>query len=260
MQDLTLTVIQTELIWEDIEANLKQMDEKINSLDKPTDLIVLPEMFTTGFSMNTVEFAQDMDGSAVKWLTDTAARSHSDIVGSIMIKDRGGYYNRLCWASPDGMLKTYDKRHLFRMAGEEKVYTPGAGAIVVKLKGWRIRPYICYDLRFPVWGRNVNNTYDLAIYVANWPARRASHWKTLLQARSIENQAYVVGVNRVGTDGNGRYYSGDTSIFDPIGQVLFQSAHVQIIQTLTLNAKMLKQCRSDFPVWMDADQFDLKPL
>ena len=258
MQNLKLTVIQTELIWEDIQANLARMSQKIDTIEHPTDLIVLPEMFTTGFSMNAADLAQEMEGSAVEWLVATAAQCQADIVGSIMIKDKGSYYNRLCWASPDGKLETYDKRHLFRMAGEDKVYTPGERVIIVKLKEWRIRPYICYDLRFPVWNRNVGGNYDLAIFVANWPSTRASHWKTLLQARAIENQAYVVGVNRVGTDGNGRYHSGDTSVFDPSGHTLFQCAHVEITQTLTLNAQTLKRYRAEFPVWMDADQFDVK--
>jgi predicted amidohydrolase len=251
-------LIQTELVWEGIEANLKQLTQKIDAIEMPTDIIILPEMFTTGFSMNATKLAQKMNGSAVEWLRKTSIRSGTHIVGSLIIQDCNRFYNRLCWASSDGSLQIYDKRHLFRMAGEEKVYTAGENTLVVRLKEWNVRPFICYDLRFPVWSRNVDNHYDLAIYIANWPASRANHWKTLLQARAIENQAYVVGVNRVGTDGKGRYHSGDSSVFDPSGQRLYHSGQIEASHTLTLIAQTLKQHRAEFPVWMDADPLDLK--
>ena len=177
MPDLTVTLIQTELDWEDVAANLRRFDRLIDSLQVATDLIVLPEMFTTGFSMNAAALAENMNGRAVGWLRETARRTAAAVVGSIIVVDDGRFYNRLCWASPDGELATYDKKHLFRYAGEDRVYTAGGASLLVELKGWRIRPFVCYDLRFPVWTRNTNRTYDLALFVANWPQRRAEHWK-----------------------------------------------------------------------------------
>jgi len=258
MQDLKVTLIQSELVWEDIDANLKEFDARISAVREDTHLIILPEMFSTGFSMNAAALAQDMDGSAVRWIQKKSKDINSDIVGSIIINDNGKFYNRLAWAKPDGDLLTYDKRHLFRMAGEEKIYSAGSKNITVELNGWRIRPFICYDLRFPVWTRNMKNQYDAAVFIANWPERRAGHWKALLQARAIENQCYVVAVNRVGTDGNGLAYSGDSSIIDPWGTVVFQKSSHPYTYTAQLSYDLLKRCREDFPVWMDADHD--KPL
>jgi len=258
MPDLTVTLIQTELDWEDVAANLRRFDRLIGSLQVATDLIVLPEMFTTGFSMNAAALAEDMNGRAVGWLREIARRTAAAVVGSIIIIDDGRFYNRLCWASPDGELATYDKKHLFRYAGEDRVYTAGGASLLVELKGWRIRPFVCYDLRFPVWTRNPNRTYDLALFVANWPQRRAEHWKVLLQARAIENQSYVIGVNRIGTDGNGLYHSGDSSVIDPIGSILFGSAHAPCVFTLPLERDRLDDYRQSFPAWKDADQFLLR--
>ena len=253
MQDLKITMIQSDLAWEDIDSNLTEFDVKIDSIEQDPHLIILPEMFSTGFSMNAAGLAQEMDGSAVKWIQKKSKEVHADIVGSIINKDEGKFYNRLVWAKPDGNLLTYDKKHLFRMAGEEKVYSAGNKNIIVELNGWKIRPFICYDLRFPAWTRNMKNQYDAAIFIANWPERRAGHWKTLLQARAIENQCYVVGVNRVGTDGNGLAYCGDSSIIDPWGTVVFQKSSHPCTYTAQLSYDLLKRCREDFPVWMDAD-------
>jgi len=258
MPDLTVTLIQTELDWEDVAANLRRFDRLIDSLRVATDLIVLPEMFTTGFSMNAAALAENMNGRAVGWLRETARRTAAAVVGSIIVVDAGRFYNRLCWASPDGELATYDKKHLFRYAGEDRVFAAGDAPILVTLKGWRIRPFVCYDLRFPVWTRNTNRTYDLALFVANWPQRRAEHWKVLLQARAIENQSYVIGVNRIGTDGNGLYHSGDSSVIDPAGNILFRSAHAPCIFTLSLERDRLDDYRQRFPAWKDADQFLLR--
>ncbi|MGA8018177.1 MAG: amidohydrolase [Desulfobacterales bacterium] len=258
MPDLTVTLIQTELDWEDVAANLRRFDRLIDSLQVATDLIVLPEMFTTGFSMNAAALAENMSGRAVGWLGETARHTAAAVVGSIIVVDDGRFYNRLCWASPDGKLATYDKKHLFRYAGEDRVYAAGGASLLVELKGWRIRPFICYDLRFPVWTRNTNRTYDLALFVANWPQRRAEHWKVLLQARAIENQSYVIGVNRIGTDGNGLYHSGDSSVIDPIGTILFRSAHAPCVFTLPLERDRLDDYRQSFPAWKDADQFLLR--
>jgi omega-amidase len=258
MPDLTITLIQTELHWEDVAANLRRFDRLIDSLQVATDLIVLPEMFTTGFSMNADALAEDMNGRAVAWLRNTARHTAAAVVGSIMVADNGRFYNRLCWADPNGEVANYDKKHLFRYAGEDKVYTAGSASLLVELNGWKIRPFVCYDLRFPAWTRNVNSTYDLALFVANWPQRRAEHWKLLLQARAIENQTYVIGVNRIGTDGNGLYHSGDSSVIDPVGNILFRSAHAPCVFTLPLERGRLDDYRQSFPAWKDADQFWLR--
>ena len=257
MQDLNVTLIQTELDWEDIAANLQRFDRLLRRVQPGSDLIVLPEMFSTGFSMNAARLAETMQGKAPDWIRKTAGKINTDMVGSIMIRENDRFFNRLFWAKPDGELIVYDKRHLFRMTGEHDVYTPGTRNVLTELKGWKIRPFICYDLRFPAWTRNVNNRFDMALFVANWPAARAKHWKILLQARAIENQAYVVGVNRIGTDGNGLYHSGDSSVVDPLGQILFQSGHSGCVQTIRLRSETLRQYRRSFPAWKDADAFTL---
>jgi len=253
MQDLKTTIIQTELVWENIEGNLAGFDNKINTIKDDTHLIILPEMFTTGFSMNAASLAQDMTGSAVKWLREKSRQKNADIVGSIIFREDGKFFNRLIWTNPRGEIFTYDKKHLFRMAGEEKVYSAGHQNITVELRGWKIRPFICYDLRFPVWTRNIENRYDAAIFIANWPERRSWHWKLLLQARAVENQCYVIGVNRVGTDGKGHPYSGDSSVIDPWGNIIFQKKNKAITYTAGLSYETLQKSRESFPVWMDAD-------
>ena len=253
MQDLKVTLIQTSLFWENIESNLSLFDEKIDSIRDETDLIVLPEMFTTGFSMNAEKLAQEMDGKAAVWLREKSRSRQTDITGSMIIRENGKYFNRLLWAKPDGTLFHYDKRHLFRMTGEEKVYSAGDRNITVELKGWRIRPFICYDLRFPCWTRNINNSYDVAIFIANWPEKRTSHWKTLLPARAIENQCYVIGLNRVGDDGNGYYHSGDSSVIDPAGIIIFRKQDEESVFTASLSYTALQEYRKSFPAWMDAD-------
>ncbi|MBU0698182.1 MAG: amidohydrolase [Proteobacteria bacterium] len=253
MRDLKVTLIQTDLAWEDIGANLAGFDKKIETIKDDTHLIVLPEMFTTGFSMNAAKLAEKMSGSAVFWLQEKSARKKVDIIGSIVAEDDGKFFNRLIWAKPDRRLFTYDKRHLFRMLGEEKVYSAGDKTVTVDLQGWKIRPFICYDLRFPAWTRNISNRFDMAIFVANWPERRALHWKALLLARAIENQCYVIGVNRVGTDGNGLTYRGDSSIIDPAGKILFQKEYKDCMYTAVLSHNELRAYRESFPAWMDAD-------
>ncbi|MBW2367119.1 MAG: amidohydrolase [Deltaproteobacteria bacterium] len=253
MPDLNVTLIQTELVWENISANLSAFDRLIDTVPPASDLIILPEMFTTGFSMKPEPLAQEMDGSSVHWILGKAAERDCDMVGSVIIRSENGCYNRLLWAKPDGSLHTYDKKHLFRMAGEEKVYRAGSELLTVSLKGWRIRPFICYDLRFPIWTRNIDNQYDVALFVANWPEPRSAHWQTLLMARAIENQSYVVGVNRVGTDGNAIAYSGDSCVVTPLGERRLHMRHMTGIQTVTLSAADLKNYRESFPAWMDAD-------
>ena len=248
-----MTLIQTEPVWEDIRGNLALFDEKINDISEKTDLIILPEMFTTGFSMNASSLSQDINGSSIKWLQKNSRQINADIVGSIIFENNGLYFNRLLWAKPDGRLFAYDKKHLFRFAGEEKVYSAGVVNITVELNGWKIRPFICYDLRFPAWTRNINNQYDIAIFIANWPEKRSMHWKSLLQARAIENQCYVIGVNRVGLDGNGLFYSGDSSIIDPLGKIIFHRNDEECTFTTALSFNILEEYRKTFPAWMDSD-------
>jgi predicted amidohydrolase len=254
MQSLIVTYIQTELVWENVQANLEMLDNKIKAIENPTDLIVLPEMFSTGFSMNPAGLAETMLGSAVTWMKEKAAEKAAVITGSLMIEEGGHYFNRLIWAQPNGRMRTYDKKHLFRMTGEEKVYQAGTHQLTVELKGWRIRPFICYDLRFPVWMRNSENPYDLAIVVANWPASREVQWQTLLRARAIENQSYVIGVNRVGVDGNEIDYNGYSCVIDYQGNVHFQEVNRAHTQTASLSLTTLQSYRKTFPVWMDRDR------
>lgn len=258
MQDLIITLFQSDLAWEDIDTNISAFDEKISRLSGQRDLIILPEMFPTGFSINAVSLAEPMDGAVVKWLTNTARRYQVNITGSMIIVEDNRYFNRLIWARPDGELLTYDKRHLFRYADEHKTYTAGNRHLTISLNGWKIRPFICYDLRFPVWTRNTDNSCDLAIFIANWPQARAAHWKILLTARAIENQSFVIGVNRVGTDGNGLEYSGDSSVIDPTGQVLFQAAYQKTVHTSRLSYNDLDAYRQSFPALKDADRFQIE--
>jgi len=253
MQDLNIALIQTELAWEDANKNIDTLETLLTPLGETTDLVVLPEMFTSGFTMNASDNSQTMDGPGVIWMKKMAKEKNVDITGSIIIRDKDRFFNRLIWAKPSGIVYTYDKKHLFRYAGEHRVYTPGKTLTTIELKGWKLRPFICYDLRFPLWVRNINNQYDVAVFIANWPKRRSAHWRALLTARAIENQAYVIGVNRVGMDGNGLEYSGDSSAIDPLGKVLFHSNGECVVQTLTLSWREIEDYRKAFPAWMDAD-------
>ena len=259
MHNLKITIVQTYLEWEDIDLNLERFDTIVNTMTGDTDLIVLPEMFTTGFTMNAEKFAETMDGKAVSWMKKKSMEKKTDIAGSMIIKENKKFFNRLIWAKPSEELFFYDKRHLFRYSGEEKIFTPGSdngsANVIVSLKGWRIRPFICYDLRFPVWTRNYQNLYDIAVFVANWPETRSCHWKALLMARAVENQAYVIGVNRIGQDGNGLEYSGDSSIIGPNGRIIFHKASTPCVHTQALSFNALQDHRVKFPAAMDADNF-----
>jgi predicted amidohydrolase len=254
MPDLTIAIIQTALHWEDSPANLEMFDALMPGIGAGVDLIVLPEMFTTGFTMNPGPVAQSMDGPAVQWLLARARQKKAVIAGSLVIAEQGRYYNRLVWACPEGRVLTYDKRHLFRMTGEHEVYTPGRQQLTVDLKGWRFRSFICYDLRFPIWTRNVDTAYDAAVFVANWPAVRAAHWQTLLAARAIENQSYVIAANRIGKDGNGLVFDGRSTVIDPWGRVVWAGGRGACVQTIVLPRETLEDCRRRFPAWMDADK------
>lgn len=267
MQTLTVTTIQSRLAWEDKAGNLRMLEEKIKAIGVPTELIVLPEMFSTGFSMNASTLAETMDGESVSWMKRVSAEKRAIIAGSLIIEDQGKYFNRLVWVLPNGQLGFYDKRHLFAYAGEDKHYHPGEKRLIASVKGWKINLLICYDLRFPVWarqspqslGNDGSHEYDLILYVANWPERRNHAWKTLLQARAIENQSFVVGVNRVGEDGNGIYHSGDSMVVDPMGEVLYTKAHEEDVHTITLEKTKLEEVRSKLPFLKDADQFYIEP-
>lgn len=263
MSSLTITTIQTKLFWENKQANLRMLDEKIDSIPEKTEIVVLPEMFSTGFSMNADMLAETMEGDTVTWMKECAAKNGIVLTGSIIIKEDNKFFNRLIWMLPNGNYGYYDKRHLFAYAGENKFYSPGNKRLIASVKGWKINLQVCYDLRFPVWARqqtNVENPqpeYDLLMYVANWPERRSHAWKTLLCARAIENQTYVVGVNRVGKDGNDIYHSGNSMIIDPLGEVLYHMADDEDIFTITLQKEHEEQVRTKFPFWKDADDFKI---
>ena len=259
-----ITLLQTDLHWQNPVANRAILEERIFGLPNSTDLIVLPEMFTTGFTMNAHAIAEPMKMTSFRWMQQMAAQTGAVVTGSYVVQEGGAFFNRLFWVEPNGSFDTYDKRHLFRMAGEDQTYTAGSQRIVKEWKGWRICPLICYDLRFPVWSRNriiadspLQLDYDLLIYVANWPAVRRNPWNTLLQARAIENLSYVVGVNRVGADGNGVPHSGDSAIIDFKGEVLFRETDKEITHQQTLLLDELRAFRTKFPAYLDADEFSI---
>jgi predicted amidohydrolase len=311
MSSLTITTIQTGLKWEDKTANLGHFEARIGALREPTELVILPEMFSTGFSMQPERLAEKMDGPTLSWMADVAARKRIILTGSVIIEENKHYYNRLVWMLPNGQYGYYDKRHRFAYAGEDEHYTAGARRLVASVKGWRVLLLVCYDLRFPVWSRqkpkepaenpaegprpgspaagpqpgspaagpqpgsatagpagSANEPpaaaegpdleYDLLLYVANWPERRAHAWKTLLQARAIENQCYVAGVNRIGNDGHDIHHSGDSMIIDPLGETLYHAGAKDETFTLTLQKDDLTKVRQRFPFWRDADHFSIE--
>ncbi len=259
MNDLRITLVQTGLVWEDRDANLTGLSDKLSALEAgATDLIVLPEMFSTGFTMNATGVAETMKGRAVEWMAKLAAEKNCAVTGSLVIKEEDCYYNRLIWMLPGGSFEIYDKRHLFRMGEEQHTYTSGKKRIIVNLNGWKICPLICYDLRFPVWSRNNPPAYDCLIYVANWPQKRSYAWKHLLIARAIENLSYVVGVNRTGTDGNGIEHSGDSAVMDARGEIISKTRTAEeSVETVKLSWNELEEFRKNFPAAMDADNFKL---
>jgi omega-amidase len=260
MSSLTITIIQTDLHWENKAANLAMFSEKINGIKEKTEIIILPEMFSTGFSMQSKTLAETMDGETVAWMKKTATEKKAIITGSIIAQENGKYFNRLIWILPNGEFGYYDKRHLFAFAEEDKFYSPGDKRLIASVKGWKINLLICYDLRFPVWARQTTEAeYDLLIYVANWPERRILAWKTLLQARAIENQCYVAAVNRVGDDGNDIHYSGESMIVDPLGEILYQKYNDEDVFTFTLQKEKLQEVRNKFPFFKDADNFFIEP-
>ena len=274
MLPLTITTIQTDLVWENKAANLQMLEKKINDLRERTEIVVLPEMFSTGFTMRS-SLAEGMDGETVEWMKNMAAKNKIILTGSLIIKEGDQYFNRLVWMLPNGHFGVYDKRHLFGYAEEDKYYQPGHKRLIASVKGWKINLQICYDLRFPVWARNrvlqtndlpeissnpvegIAPEYDILIYVANWPERRNHAWKTLLCARAIENQCYVIGVNRVGRDENNIKYSGNSLVINSLGEVLYHMADEEDVFTITLQREHLEDTREKFPFWRDGDKFTL---
>lgn len=259
MKKLRITLVQSTLLWEDPEGNRMLMQELLRPIRKnSTDVIVLPEMFTSGFTMNASRVAETMNGKSTSWMIEMAKTKNAVVCGSLVIQEKNRHYNRFVWVQPDGQIYHYDKRHLFRMAEEQSTYTGGKKRIILTYKGWRICPQICYDLRFPVWSRN-RNDYDLLLYVANWPERRRNAWMKLLPARAIENQCYVVAVNRVGVDGKNIVYAGDSIAYDMWGEPLTDiKPYKGSVVTLSLDTKALLLARKTFPVGLDADDFSLR--
>ncbi len=254
-EQLHITIIQPDIVWEDKTANLQQYEKMLAGITGPKRVVALPEMFSTGFSMAPERLAEPMDGTSVKWMADMAVRHRCILTGSLIIEEEGKYFNRMLWVQPDGHIGFYDKRHLFAYADEEKHYTRGEKRLIVSVNGWRINLLVCYDLRFPVWARSQGDEYDVLLYVANWPEPRSLAWKTLLQARAIENQCYVVGVNRVGTDGKGFNYVGESSVFGPLGETIWQQAVTVACHTITLDKEHLRKTRTKLPFLNDADKF-----
>ena len=258
MSSLTLTLIQTNLHWEDKQSNMAMFEEKISGIKEITEIVVLPEMFSTGFSMKPEQLAETMDGTTIEWMKRIAAQKKIILTGSAIIKEGDNFFNRLIWMLPNGEYGYYDKRHLFAYGDEDQHYTGGSKRLIASVKGWKINLLICYDLRFPVWARQQTQEepeYDLLMYVANWPERRIHAWKTLLQARAIENQCYVVGVNRTGNDDKNIYYPGESMVVNAMGETLYQKADEEDVFTITLQKDSLGEIRNKFPFWKDADAF-----
>jgi omega-amidase len=254
---MRVTTVQTTLFWEDKLRNLSHFEALLAPLAGQTDLILLPEMFTTGFSMEAARLSEPMDGSTVTWMHQQAASLNAAVCGSFICVDGTQYYNRFVFMRPDGQYHTYDKRHLFRLAGEDAHFAAGHALVTIEWRGWRIRPLICYDLRFPVWSRQpMEEPYDLLVYVANWPAPRAHHWRSLLSARAVENQTYVAATNIVGTDGPGRAYVGDSGILDFHGQWLGHLQGSAGVLTLDLDQAQMTDYRTKLPFLKDADRFE----
>ncbi|SEF80389.1 Carbon-nitrogen hydrolase [Algoriphagus boritolerans DSM 17298 = JCM 18970] len=259
--EIRVALVQTDLHWQNKTANLAMLEEKIWSLKGKADLIVLPEMFPTGFSMDAAKLAEPMNLTVCKWMKQLAAQTQATLTGSAIVSEGGKFYNRLLWVSPEGMIEHYDKRHLFRMAKEDKTFSPGRELPIFRLKGWNFCPQVCYDLRFPVWSRNGwdqgNAGYDIIFYIASWPAARVSAWDALLPARAIENLSYSIGVNRVGTDGNKIAYVGHSAAYDFKGEKIVDLGEAEKIAIATFSSSDLAEYRTKFPAWMDSDSFQI---
>lgn len=253
MQELKVSTIQSHLYWEDKSKNLEMFENLIENISEDSDVILLPEMFNTGFSMNSTQLYEEMNGKLIQWMKRMAAKKNAAIAGSAIIKEGDHYYNRLLWVDEEGNINHYNKRHLFGLGDEHKHYTAGEEKLHIDYRGWRLNLAVCYDLRFPVWLRNTKeNPYDVLIIVANWPEKRIEHWDALLKARAIENQAYVIGVNRIGMDGNEIPHVGHTSVYHPFGTLEYQSDKSDV-HTHTLSKYELELNRRQFPFLKDMD-------
>jgi len=259
MQDeQKIAIIQSDLVWEQPNQNRQNFENKIKQIKESVDIIVLPEMFSSGFTMNPEHVSETMEGETIFWMKEVAIRSNSAVCGSLVISENDNYYNRFLFVTPDGVLEYYDKRHTFALAGESEVYTAGNERLMIKYKGWNIFPLVCYDLRFPVWSRNTDN-YDVVIYVANWPKPRINAWDTLLKARAIENMSYCVGVNRVGVDNYNHEYSGHSAVYDGLGErILNIKPNTEATAIITLDKEHLKTIRQQLKFLDDKDEFTLK--
>ena len=257
-QQLKMAIIQSNLVWENPEQNRRNFAEKIKQIKESVDIIVLPEMFTSGFTMNPDHVSETMDGETIAWMKEIAIRSNSAICGSLVISEKDNYYNRFVFSTPEGDLECYDKRHTFTLAGENKVYKAGNDRIIINYKGWKIHPLVCYDLRFPVWARNTED-YDLVMYVANWPKPRVNAWDALLKARAIENMSYCIGVNRVGYDNNNHEYSGHSAAYDGLGECITDiKPNKEKTEIVTLKKNHLETIRQKLKFLDDRDAFTLK--
>jgi predicted amidohydrolase len=260
MHNLKITIIQSDLIWEDVQANLHAFEKKISDINN-TDIIVLPEMFNSGFSPNFNNYAENSNGKTIQWLKNIAKEKKCVVTGSLLIKENNSYYNRLIWMNTDGNYQKYDKRHLFRPAKEHIYSSKGNKKLIVETKGWKIRPLVCYDLRFPVWSKNTFTDiyeYDCLIYIANWPKHKNYHWKSLLIARAIENQSYIIGVNRIGIDGNKVPFSGYSMVINPKGKIISKTkSDTESIETIELSKYKMENYRKQFTVALDWDKFKI---
>ena len=263
MSDLSITLVQSDVFWEDPVKNIEHFGSMINEIPVPTDLVVLPEMFNTGFSINPHRCAETNDGPAFRFLREKSAQCNFMIMASVLVEEGGAYFNRLICMKPDGTFFKYDKRHLFRLSDEYKIMKSGREKTIINWKGWNILPLVCYDLRFPVWSRNTWKDgvyeYDILLYIANWPGSRSAIWKSLLTARAIENQCYVIGVNRIGKDGHGTSHLGNSMFADPDGTILSSAEEEKpaILQSV-LSMKRLREFRDSYPFAPDWDQFTIK--
>lgn len=253
---MKISLLQTSLEWENPEANRNNFEKLINSIEENTNIIMLPEMFGTGFTMKPEGIAETMDGETVQWMKEMAAKKDCAVTGSLVIEENGNYYNRLFFVLPDGEIKTYNKRHLFSLAGEDKAYTAGTEKLIINYRGWKICPLVCYDLRFPVFSRNTEDI-DLMLYVANWPSLRVAAWDTLLKARAIENMCYVAGVNRVGNDNNGHAYPGHSQVFDCLGAYAVMPSVNEDVFTIKLDKDSMLETRKKLDFLNDRDSFTL---
>lgn len=257
-ENLKIALIQADLVWEDPKQNLENFSKKIENISETVDLIILPEMFTTGFTMNAKNVAESMDGNTVAWMQSIASRLNTVIIGSLVILEENNYYNRLLFVEPSGRIQHYDKRHTFTLVGEDEVYTAGAEKLIIDYKGWKICPLICYDLRFPVWSRNTED-YDVLLYVANWPKPRISAWDALLKARAIENMSYCIGVNRIGVDGVNSVYSGHSAAYDVLGNIITSiEPDKEQTQVINLEKRHIQGYRNKLKFLDDSDKFTLK--